>query len=544
VRRFGTPAISTVILALILLLAAALRLAGVHWGLPDAAHPDYSWHPDEPLPILWAHWMAQGHFIAKQFIYGGTLHYSILNAYYHYGTLLAPILGGISPLANTILVGRYVVVAASLLTIFLVYLTGRQLFGVAAGLLAAAFLALSPVHIFLAQNVRPDEIGTLFVVALLYLSALILRGDAARDRRHFIAAGLVLGGAMALRLPLAVFGIGPMLACLLRERCAGPAAWPWALLCRRLLLLGLAAIAAYAVCSPYSLLHPDWLIQGLQVQKQYQTSVFADAIGRGPGIYQYGWLTLRQALGLSLYALALAGVLLACCRPQPGRLLILVPALCYFILLAFINWIVVRYTMPLAPLLALLAASLVVAAVQGRPGWCYPLYAAVIAALAWTLAADLAFLRVQAGRNVRDLASDWIVAHTPAGAAIVDVQQYQGDVYLNPVIPAGYVHNVYLLSGGMDPQILTQGDGHDYLILNQGLYDNMERLRPGELSPAIDALRQVVHGGAYRLEAQIARPVEFFGIDFSDEFTSQDYQIINPGQRIYRFVAAPAPAPE
>jgi len=524
------------VLCLILVLAGVLRLYGLRWGIPDALHPGYSFHPDEALSVIWAQWLTQGRFIAKHFIYGGTLHYTMLNAYARYGALLAPLLGGITPMANTLLFGRCFVAGLSLLTVVLTWQLGRRLFGAATGILAAGFVAIIPAHVFMAQNIRPDEAATLLSTLQVYLASFVLQGPAERDRRRFLMAGILLGISVALRFPLMIFGLAAPLAWLLRERGAGWRASAAGLLSWRIPLLAAAALLAYAASSPHSILHFDLLLQGLEVQRQYQVTTFADAIDRGPAVYQYGVPTLGCALGPPLYVLALAGVLLACVRPRPARLLLLVPALLYFVVLCFVSWVVLRYTVPLMPLLALLAAEAAVTALRrgGWPAWLTG--AAVAAAVAWTVAADLAFLRVEAGRNVRQLAGDWLDAQVPVAAAIVDIQNYPDDVYESPVPPSGRRLIAFPLGAGQDVLALETGGGHDYLVISEEVYGNLERLPPGRLSRDTDQLRQVLHGGHYRLDTEIHPRPQLLGIDFSRQFEYQDYRTINPGLRIYRFV--------
>lgn len=530
-------------LILILLLAAALRLPGLFWGVPDEAHPDFSWHPDEAAQLYWARAMAQGQVLVGQFIYGGTLHFSVLNAYYHYGNLLADVFNGYSDLANAIMFGRCMVALISLLTVLLTWRIGVRLFGDTAGLLAAAFLALSPAHVFLAQNVRPDELGTLLALLPLWLGARMLQGAPA-DRRHFAAAGLLLGIGVALRFPLAAFSVAPPLAWLLRERQAGWKPLLSGLLRWRMpLMLALGAVA-YALASPWSLLHfHDGLLRGLEVQRSYQVAPFADAAERGPGIYQYGWIELRQALGVPLHLLALAGVALACLRPTPQRLLVLAPALGYFIPTTLASWVVVRYTLPIVPLLALLAAVAAgEAAPPDRPWRRSMVVTATTALLLWTLLSDLAFLKVQTGRNVRDLATDWIRAEVPAGASIVEVRQYPSDSFHNPVIPTGYIHNIFVAGSSAENGLLDSSRDHDYLVLSGPTFYNMDRLGPRNPQHGGPALQLVLQSGHYALERELTVPVRLLGLDFSEDFTSQDYRIINPGERIYRHIGPAVPA--
>ena len=75
---------------------------------------------------------------------------------------------------------------------------------------------------------------------------------------------------------------------------------------------------------------------------------------------------------------------------------------------------------------------------------------------------------------------------------------------------------------------------NQYLILNESVYRNMDRLGVRHPQPRIRSLHEAMAGGPYRLMAELRGDVKFLGIDFSGMFTSQDYMIINPGIRIYR----------
>lgn len=520
-------------LALIALLASGLRIAGIHWGLPDALHPDYSWHPDETALVMWARWLAQGHIVAKQFIFGGTLCSSLINGYYHLGMLLGPMLGAQSDLAATLLVGRWFTAGLSLLTILIIYETGRRAFGTGTGLLAALLLSLAPVHVFLADNIRPDTAAALFAALTVYVSQLILQADRDRDLRLFLLAGLLLGAATALRFPLATFGAAPLCALLLRERPVGLGQVLSLALDRRVLLLGAVAAAGYALCSPHSFIHPQALLDGLQVQWQYQSGSFPDAVGRGPGVYQYGWLTLREALGTPLYVLAASGLLLSLARVRrsPALLVLLAAFVPYFVLSTFTSWVVVRYMIPLVPVLALLAGAVVTWAWDSRPQLRPATALAVAGVVLWTLAGDLAFLRIQADRNVRDLAADWISANASPGSRFTMIELYPGDVYFNPVAPPPFVQRKFRLVADADPRALLDDDA--FLVLNGATYKNMERLGPRHPVQGIREL-QAVLDREYTLVTEIDPPVRFAGIDFSDRFTSQDYTNVNPGIRIYR----------
>jgi hypothetical protein len=528
------PSSRALALPAIALVAVALRVHGIDWGLPDPSHPDYSYDPDEAPTLLWARWLVEGQLIAKHFIYGGTLYYTILNTFHHLGALLAPLTDSGNPLADAILAGRCFLVGIALLTIALLYEAGRILHGRPVGLLAALMLALSPAHVVWAQRVRPDEIGTLLVVLMLYLAARLLRAPAEQERRWLILSGAAIGVALALRFPLVVFGAMPALAWLLRTEHAGFGAALRAFALGRAWLLAAAALLAYAVASPHSWLHPEWLLAGLQVTWQYESGVFTDSIDAGVGVYRAGYRMLRQALGTPLYWLALAGVAAALAQRRREQLLVLAGALPYFVLTALATWMVVRYTLPLLPLLVLLAALLVHDALARLARYRHALVALLAAALLWTALGTLAFVRVEARRNVRDVVSDWIAREVDPGTTILTVRQYLEDVYMNPVIAPDRRNLILLLGPGADATALFAHEPIEYVILHEMVYLNMERLGDRHPQAQVPAFRRALEEAGYTLVREFKQPVVALGIDFAHNYTAHDYAVVNPGIRVYR----------
>src|SRR6188768_3486084 len=87
-------------------------------------------------------------------------------------TLLAPVLSFVPrPFgADAYLVARHVVAAFGVATVALVYLLGTRLGTVRSGLVGAAILAVSPVAVSVAHEVRPDVVlGFFAMLALLSL---------------------------------------------------------------------------------------------------------------------------------------------------------------------------------------------------------------------------------------------------------------------------------------------------------------------------------------------------------------------------------------
>lgn len=530
-------------LALLLVLAgaAALRLAGIEWGLPNAAHPAWSFHPDEAFHLDWARRLAAGEPIAQHFQYGGTLHYTVLNACSRYGQLLAEILGGFNPLANAILVARYCATLCSLLTIALVAAIGARLFDARTGVVAALLLALAPAHAFLAQNLRPDELAGLFASVLLWLGTLVYRGQARTDRRLFLLGGLVLGLAVALRFPLIAFGIAPVAGWLCRE---ARGSFPFARLWPLCLWLVLAMLAGYALGSPHTLLYWRVVLEGLRLQAGYQQGPFLDTLDDSGSAWHMLWLLPREALGTPTYLLALLGVGLGIACRRRSHWLLTASVLPYLLGTSLVSWTVVRYSLPATPALALLAAAgLRELGQRGR----------VTGALAGLLlsgsvlstgAADIAFARMQAGLNVREQVAAWLADRTRPDATYVAFRLYALQEFYAPVTPAGHYSAWLDVSGPADPLVIESKSDPVItdLIVPEPVYRGLDRWGEAHPHPSARKLYRLLRpDGRYRLEREFRVPVTLFGIDFSSRFRSQDFFVINPGFRLYRRLADASP---
>jgi len=524
-------------LAAVLIVAAALRLAAWQWGLPDATHPDYSYHPDEVSLLLWAEALSRGEIIPRQFIFGGTLYSSILNGCILLAEPLGNALAGVNLLADAILVSRGLAILSSVLTVWLVYVIGRQLYGPVAALVGAAALAVAPGHVFLSGTNRPDALGALAAVTFLYLAVAALRAPLRADRRTFLLTGGLFGAAVALRFPVAAFAIAPLAAWVLRttaDRSFAPGT-----LVRLLAAGGGAAVVTYALTSPHTLLYPGVALEGLSTTWSYESSVFLDAVGRGPGLWQYGWTMLLDALGVPLYALALAGLWLALRRRTQADVLVLVAALPYFVLMILASWVVVRYTLPLLPLIALLVGAGAQQLLARPPAVRRLAAALLVAAGAGTLLHDAAFARIVRGTDVRDATAAWIRHALPADAGIVTLRQYPSDVYFLP--PLGNDALSFVLADDAEPRVLLDHPRASYLVVHENTFGNLDRLRGLHPSASARSLLEVLESGRFELLREFKRPVAIAGVDFSQRFQALDYRVVNPGIRIYRRDDAPAP---
>lgn len=103
-------------------------------------------------------------------------------------------------------------VVCGVITVPVTYALGRRLFNPAAGLAAAALLALSPYHITYSQEARHYALFLLYSVTALWLSLEALeRQDARGGQRRSLWAGAIL--CHALNLLTHVFAFYPLVLC-------------------------------------------------------------------------------------------------------------------------------------------------------------------------------------------------------------------------------------------------------------------------------------------------------------------------------------------
>jgi len=265
----------------ILALAAALRIAGLGWGLRHPPHPDESVFVDNVAAMI-----RSGDLDHRYYQYPGLFFYMLYPLVY--------VLPHDPPGPSAYLAARALVAAFGVAACALIDVLGRRAGGPGAGLLAALLLAVSPVAVETAHMVRPDVVlQALTIVALLALLGVGPRvgGD--------VRAGLALGLAGAVKFT-AVFLVPSYLA--RRLVVPGPRV-------RGALIAGAVALAVFVLASPYAALHAGEFVGGVRAQVGYHYQE------RGLGPVSYGRMVLfylessRKALGLPAALLCVVGLL-------------------------------------------------------------------------------------------------------------------------------------------------------------------------------------------------------------------------------------------
>jgi 4-amino-4-deoxy-L-arabinose transferase-like glycosyltransferase len=351
-------------LAAILGVAAALRLVGIEYGLPFGNLLD----PDEQsiVPRAWA------------IVHGGGLD----PHWFDYPSLLLYVLAPFQAWQDepSYLTARLVIVAFGAGGVAAAWWLGRAAYGRAAGLVAAAVVAVETIGVAYSHTAVTDVPMTALVTVSLAL--------AVTGRLEW--AGLAAGLAASAKYP-AVFLLAPLVV-------AGWGQW------RRLAVSAGLAVLAFLAGSPFVLVHPH--------------QAWSDA-SRVQRLARDGWLGFEHdswalfSFTGKLWAgfgpvlvISLVGLVLALRRRSRTDLILAAFVLVYLADLLTIRAHFDRYVLPLVPPLAVLA---------GRQRALAPLTLGLaIVPLVWAIGDDVRLTRT----DTRVVAHGWIVGHVPRSATI------------------------------------------------------------------------------------------------------------------------------
>jgi 4-amino-4-deoxy-L-arabinose transferase-like glycosyltransferase len=371
----------------VLLLAAALRIAGLGWGLRHPPHPDEGVFLDNVALMI-----RSGDLDHRYYQYPGLFFYVLYP--------LVFLLPHDPPGPSVYLAARALVAAFGVAACALVDTLGRKAAGPRAGLLAALLLAVSPVAVETAHMVRPDVVLQAFtIVALLALLRVgpRLGGDA--------LSGLALGLAGAVKFT-AVFLVPSYLA--RRIAVAGPRV-------RGVLLAGVVALGVFVLASPYAALHAGDFVAGVraQVGYHYQERGLAPVPYARMLLFYLG--TCRKALGLPAALLCIVGLIPA---RRSGRVwvpFLLLPATA----IAVLATSDVKHDRFLLPALSVgfLLAGMGAEQLAGSRRGAFVLIAGV--ATAFPLLSSLEYARGVASPSTRDRALDAVIANASRGGLVV-----------------------------------------------------------------------------------------------------------------------------
>ena len=400
---------------------AALYAWPITWGLPSA----HGWAPDEITPAA----VVEG--VEARFSGGWHAKYPPL----HYAIVAvagAPWLDDpVGPPRDRalFLAARTVSLAMACGIVACVYLSGRELYGPAPAVFAAAVAGFSAPLAYYAKVANVDA-PYLFWFSLALLA--FLRALRARRRRDFVLLAACAAAAVATKdQAYAMFLLMPvpLLLALRRARAGEPA---WRSLLDRRFVLAAAVFAALFLLLTNAWLNPSGFAAHVRLITGPASRDFRMFDATPSGFFALAAATLRAlvfTLGAPAFLCAAAGLVLALRRPRDNaRLLATLASAAGYALgfLAVVLYVYDRFVLPLAIVGALFAGHALAAALATDGGARRRLaIAAAVLAASWsglrTLSVD-----VLMARDSRYAVEKWLRAHAapPVRVAAVGPLEY------------------------------------------------------------------------------------------------------------------------
>jgi hypothetical protein len=405
---------------LILIIAFAIRLPGIGWGLKNDLHNE-SYHPDEPVIFDFAHQT-------------GFFHPPTFRQYYNYGTLYYFILRTADTVGQTVgavhkpetldatidsdpkkwdelttyvseadLWGRLAGALAGAATAMLIFLILRRWTTLLGALSGAALIAIAPAHVEHSRFQTVDIVSLFFVALTTLLCVRLLRPDL-DDTKSWIGevliASMLIGFSASTRYTNALL-IFPLWVALAVRR---PKNWP-----TFLALAPIVAFASFVATTPGFVTDSDYFWQNFNYQVGHaQGGHDLIFVGRPSGFLYHIY---ELVIGISLLGVAVGilGLLVAAFRKNAWAWVVLAFFIPYYISIGRLDTMFLRYGFPLYVGVAC-GFGYAIHAIQrkGNKGW----LAAAVAALCL-----VGVENAQAGIRGTYLFTKWMTGTDPRDAA-------------------------------------------------------------------------------------------------------------------------------
>lgn len=451
----------------VLVLAAALRLRHIDFGLPALNDPDELMFEMGAIRMLRTGTLNPGWFghPATTTMYVLALvDLIVFGVGYVTGHFASPTAFADAVFADPTLVilpGRLLMAAFGVLSVWLTMRLATEVLDRRAALGAGLVLAVSPLAVTWAQVIRSDIMATSLLLACLIATARHAR-EASKSRFVWAAAWLAL--AIATKWPFAL-GALAMVAVLLDRWSKGEASLRESL--ARVAAFGALTLALLLLISPYLVLDHETLWRNLQGEAQAH---HLGATGGSPwqNLVWYGQGPVLDGLGLSGSLLAIWGLWLTARHGLAARLLLPV-LLGFIVVLATQRLVWDRWALPLLPLLAI-AIGAAASRVASLGSWAQRLAPPVILAGVAAPLAAAALDRTEArAYDTRQAASAWALANIPPGSTVL-IEQFAFDLQgapwriLFPLGDAGCVDAKAMLAGKIDYATIEAARGSRAIV--------------------------------------------------------------------------------
>jgi hypothetical protein len=407
--------------SILVLVALALRLIGVRYGLPAV------YNPDELAIMSRALAFAKGDLNPHNFLYP-TLYFYVLFAWEGATALLAVATRAVVSFGafqreffldptRVFVAGRLLTALLGTATVVATGVLGARIAGRFAAIAAALLLAVAPLHVLNSHYVKHD-VPVTFVIVLAYLAYERLWGppeggsdEPGQAEGPLLAAAGVTGVAFSTHY-YAIFLAVPLAWAILASSRTRRGA------ITRLAIAGLIAGAVFLLLSPFILVEPATALRDIRANRQIVVDRAIGDLGYLQSAARYGKLLLLDSVGIPAAILAIVGVF-ASARRAPARTAWLLSFPVLFLLFIFSTYPASRYLVPVTPFMALFGAVGLDSVWKSHRSQRAAAGSCLVIAVAFGLVVSLRWDLFIRKTDTRTLALEYIDTYIPARTTIL-----------------------------------------------------------------------------------------------------------------------------
>ncbi|MGB6866500.1 MAG: phospholipid carrier-dependent glycosyltransferase [Candidatus Aminicenantaceae bacterium] len=430
----GDSSQAKVILALIIVLSIATRVAGISFGLPNLYHVDEARFAKISITYFTAD-------LNPHFFHVPSLHtYAVAglwSVYYIGGeitgkfTSVAHFMEAFEADATLhVVLARLLSVLLGVGTILIVFYLGKKMYSPRVGVLASLFLVFSPVHNKISHYMVPDVPMVFFLMlSFLCIWFIYVKGDT----KFYILAGLFAGLATATKYGGQMLFL-PLFFAHLFYVLDNKRSIKEIFFSHKLILSVVFFLGGFLAGCPYSVLDftKFWNDFKWQSQHLFQEGHYGSSTAQPAWLFylRYG---MAENIGKVSQYLVYGGVLLGLVRRKRKDLILIVFPLVLFVLVGSWKSMAARYLLPLTPFLVLIAAFFLdallakIASLLERSHPQFPLQVLQSRYLNWAVVALVLmpsvvkvvrfdYLLIQ--KDTRTLSKEWINSNLPKGSTL------------------------------------------------------------------------------------------------------------------------------
>lgn len=517
----------------IFIFGFALRLKGIHYGLPSKNLALTTYHPDEALSYQTLAEITQKGFFqytpGREF-YWGSLHLYTLGACLKLSTALGYIANQprayyeehLAEADRLYIVGRLLSILSGSLTILVLYFTVYPSFGYRAAFLAALFLALAPVHASNSWYVRPDILMLLFAILSLALS---LRYLATTQKKYFLWACAMVGFSTATKYSGGAYVVVPLTAYFLTHTHDFTVNLEG--MFKDVSLAVLVMIGTFLIGCPHSILSfsvfTDRMVGNIEmatIQKHFQVE---------PGWLRYLKQLLPMGVGRGVYGAGILGIPVLLYYKQKSYLCVFISGILVFLITSWPIAQAAVYTLPSVVFLCIFAAVFFDFFLSlKKVKWLA--FIILAGTVFYTFIYSMAYLGLFYEKNVREEASEWIEANIPKGETVGIARSF----FWTPPILRQYHPPYRLLMGGdihSKPSDFILGLKNvtrkaKYLILSE--YEYQTFIKHKDVFPEEYQLLKTIMEEQYQPIQVFEKKAKFFDFTFIENSPPGDWIFPNP----------------